>query len=139
MTNRIDWKKKIKDIQKMKRDAPRIIGNVALQFFLKSFDDEAFSDVAPGSDPWAKRKTQTKRDRTAGRRNLLVQSGALRGSLSVKRTTWKRIEIGSYGIIYASRHNQGLKGMPKRQFIGRSQILDRKIKTLLGRQLKQIL
>lgn len=137
--NRFNFDKKFKEFQKLKRDAPRLVGNIALNFFLKSFDDESFSNQSAGSDPWQARKTKTKRDRTAGRRNLLVQSGALRGSLQVRRANWKRVEIGSYGIIYASRHNQGLKGMPKRQFIGRSAILDRKIKAVLGKALKQIL
>ena len=137
--NRFNFNKKFNEFQKLKRNAPRLVGNLALNHFLKSFDDEAFSDQSPGSDPWAKRKTQTKRDKTAGRRNLLVQSGALRGSMQMKSATWKRIEVGSVGIIYAQRHNRGLAGMPKRQFIGRSRMLDLKIKNLLRNKLKQIL
>ena len=118
---------------------PKLVGNVILQHFLKSFDDEAFSDTSERSDPWAKRKSLTKRDKTAGRRNLLVQSGALRGSIRVRRATWDKIEVGSYGIKYASRHNRGLKGMPKRQFIGASDIMRRKYELIVKKAIDKAL
>lgn len=128
---KFQFEKKIKELQTIKRTIPKIIGNTALNHFLKGFDDEAFSDTSERSDPWKKRKTLTKRDKVAGRRNILVQSGALRRSIVVRRATWNRIIVGSYGIIYARRHNRGLKGMPKRQFIGESQILNNRIRSIL--------
>lgn len=139
MPNRIDFKKKLKEFNAFKRKVPKIAGNLALQHFLKAFDDEAFSDGSQSSDPWAKRKTKTKRDKKAGRRALLVQSGALKGSLSVRSATWKRIVVGSFGIKYAPYHNRGTKVLPKRQFIGRSKLLDRKIKKLISVELKKFL
>lgn len=118
---------------------PKLVANVIVNHFLKSFDDEAFSDTTERSDPWARRKTMTKRDRTAGNRNLLVQSGALRGSIVVRRATWNKIVVGSYGIKYASRHNRGLKGMPKRQFIGSSDVMRRKYEIIVKKAIDKAL
>ena len=130
----------IKDFKKMKSAVPKRIGNMALNHFLESWDNEAFSDRSTGDNPWKKRKTMTKADiRTGKNRKLLIQSGALKRSMKVSSAGWSRIVIGSYGIIYASRHNQGLAGMPKRQFIGRSRILDQKILKMINNEMKKIL
>lgn len=140
MAKKFNFEKKIKEFQKFERTVPKRVGNIALNHFLESWDNEAFSDGSKGSDPWAKRKSKTKRDQVAGRRQLLVQTGALRGSMRVRPgATFRKIAVGAYGIEYASRHNRGLSGMPKRQFVGKSKILDRKIRHLISKEMKKIL
>lgn len=136
------WKieQQIKDFKKMKNAVPKRIGNIALNHFLDSWENEAFSDRSTGDNPWKRRSTKTKADiRTGKNRKLLIQSGALKRSMKVRSSNWSQIVIGSYGIIYASRHNQGLKGMPKRQFIGRSRMLDQKILKLINNEMKKII
>jgi phage gpG-like protein len=139
-TQRWNIEQQIKDFKKMKSAVPKRIGNMALNHFLESWDNEAFSDRSTGDNSWKKRSTRTKADiRTGKNRKLLIQSGALKRSMKVSSAGWSRIVIGSYGIIYASRHNQGLAGMPKRQFIGRSRILDQKILKMINNEMKKIL
>ena len=136
------WKieQQIKDFKKMKNAVPKRIGNIALNHFLDSWENEAFSDRSTGDNPWKKREKMTKADiRTGKNRKLLIQSGALIRSMKVRSASWSRVVVGSYGIIYASRHNQGLKGMKKRQFIGRSRILDQKILKLINNEMKKII
>ena len=113
---------------------------MAKNFFLESWTNEAFSDNATADNPWKARKRATKQDRRTGKkRNLLVQSGALRRSMKVKSATWGRIEVGSYGIAYAQRHNRGLDGMPQRQFIGSSALLNKKIRQRVRKEMIRII
>lgn len=141
MAKKFDFNKKINDFKKLERTLPKRVGNVAKNFFLESFDREAFSDQSFGDMAWKKRKTSTKRDRSTGlKRGLLIQSGALKRSIKVKPgASFNYIAVGSYGIIYAQRHNRGLKGMPKRQFIGKSRILNKRIKFIISQELKKML
>lgn len=138
MAKKFNFEKKIKDFQKFERTVPKRIGNIALNHFLESWDNEAFSDGSKGSDPWAKRK----KDPKGKRRGILIGKGTgiLKGSMKKQPgATFKKIAVGSYGIEYASRHNRGLSGMPKRQFVGKSKILDRKIRNLISKEMKKIL
>lgn len=140
MALRFNIEQQIKDFKKMKSAIPKRIGNMALNHFLESWDNEAFSDRSTGDNPWKKRKTMTKADiRTQKNRKLLIQSGALKRSLRVRSANWSQIVIGSYGIKYASRHNQGLAGMPKRQFIGKSRLLDQRILKMINNEMKKII
>ncbi|CAB4128249.1 hypothetical protein UFOVP105_27 [uncultured Caudovirales phage] len=141
MAKRWDIQKKIEYFNRFEKNIPKRVGNVALNHFLKSWDDEAFSDSTEGSNPWAKRKTSNKADRTTKkRRQLLIDTGALKRSMKVSRpATFKRIAVGSYGIKYAQFHNNGTAKLPKRQFVGKSKILNRKIQLLIRNELKKIL
>jgi hypothetical protein len=137
---RWDMKKKLAEMKSAERTLPKRVGNVALNFYLKSWENEAFSYDSNGSDPWAKRKSATKRDKSTGkRRGLLVQSGSLIGSMRVKSATWNKIALGSYGLKYASYHNNGTGSLPQRQFIGKSLVLDRKIKRIINTAIKKVL
>lgn len=132
-----------------------------LAFISKNFRDQGFTDT--GVAKWKPRTTTDRKGRDItryrtnrhgnagdftkfGRENLnraiLVGHNtggdklknsfrARRGKLSVKFYTYKK---------YARRHNEGLKGMPKRQFIGKSKYLtdkiDAKITTILDQTFK---
>lgn len=131
-----NFKKKIAEIEKKKRTLPKQVGNIAKNHFLDSFKKQGFVDNS--LDPWAARKTKDKSDRRNpnSRRALLVKTGQLRRSIRVGRASWDRIEVGSFGIKYAARHNQGLAGMPKRQFIGESGQMNRKIREKIRSEIK---
>lgn len=129
---RWNMKGKLAEMKRTHKKLPKVIGNEVLKHSLESFDNEAWD-----GDPWAKRKRMTKRDRETGkRRNLLVQSGSLRGSIKVKRATWRKIRVGSYGIKYARYHNRGI-GQEKRQFIGTTPKLNKRIKNIVRAMVKK--
>lgn len=123
-----NFDRKIKEIQKKRAILPKLIGNIAKNHFLKAFEDEGFTDNT--LDPWKSRKTRDKSDRARpnDRRAILVKRGHLRRSIRVGSARFDRIEVGSYGVVYAARHNRGLAGMPKRQFIGSSRVMSTKIR-----------
>lgn len=129
-----NFKKKMREFEQMKRDAPRVVGNMAKNHYLEGFQKGGFIDNT--LDPWKKRKEGAPRN---SGRAILVDTGALRRSIRVTSASFRRIVIASVGLKYASRHNQGLDGMPKRQFIGESRALTKKIKQYLKREIKSIL
>jgi phage gpG-like protein len=115
---------KLKAFQQVKAKLPLIVGNIALNHFLESFDKGGFTDS--GFQKWKARKRE---DRG---RAILVKTGALRDALVIKgRPNFNRIVIGDY-VPYAAVHNDGLRAgrgkgfqMPKRQFVGDSKVMNR--------------
>lgn len=138
ITKKGGWKfdTALKELKQKKSKLPKLIANEIKNFVLKSWDNESFSDKYNKSDPWKKRKRQTSADkRTGKRRGLLVQSGALRRSIRVGVATWNKIEVGSYGVKYAQYHNRGTSRLPKRQFVGKSRVLNDKISKLIKKEI----
>ena len=133
-----NFEEKIKEIQKLEKTLPKVIGNMAKNHYLKGFRDGGFTDRT--LDPWAKRKRPNKADRRNSRsRALLVDKGHLRRSIRVVRATWGRIEVGSTGIPYAGYHNKGSGKLPRRQFVGRSKVLNDKIIRIIQTKIKAVL
>ena len=131
-------KKKIAEIKALKRSLPVKVGNIAKNHYLKAFRDEGFTDAR--LDPWQKRKTRNRSDRrTSRRRAILVDTGALRRSIRVGSARRDRIEVGSYGIPYASFHNQEGGKMPQRRFVGPSKVMNRQIRLKIRNEIKDIL
>jgi len=103
-------------------------------FFIESFTNQGFTDKH--LEKWQPRKKETKR--TIGKA-ILVSSGALRRSILVKQLTNDSFTVVSdMGLgasqDYAPVHNYGLRAgrgrgfkMPKRQFMGESAVLIKKI------------
>lgn len=137
MAKRWTFNKAVKEFKKQKRTLPRVIGNMVLNHQKQAFRRQGFTDRT--LDPWVKRKTKDRSDRRNKRsRAILVKSGALRRSLRVKRATFANIRVGSYGIIYSRPHNRGVDPQPKRQFIGQSRVLSKKIEKRIDKELKTI-
>lgn len=120
-----------------------LAGNLAVTHFEDSFQNEGFTDKT--LKPWQPRKVVD-----AGRGILIGKGGGEKLSNSIARTilTNKSITIGIKGNPnkYASVHNFGLKAgrgkgfqMPKRQFMGESAILSKKIIRLINQRIKKIL
>ncbi|BDD11664.1 hypothetical protein FUAX_40960 (plasmid) [Fulvitalea axinellae] len=123
------------------------IGDEAVSHYKKSFRDEAFSDKSEKDMPWqeVKRRQGNKRKKRAAntRKILTGDTGDLGRSIDYRKEN--RAVIITNPKIYAKVHNEGGKAgkteftMPKRQFIGPSLILNRKLKSRLTRNFKRIL
>ncbi len=133
MPKKINVRKFIKRFQMEKRRLPTEIGNMALNHFIGSWRNQGFTGAS--LQKWAPRKKATRKNMG---RALLVQTGHLRMSMAVRSANWRAIRIGSYGIPYAERHNKGLGGMPKRQFVGNSKVLNDKIQRKIKTEIKTI-
>lgn len=132
-----NFKRKIARFKANQKKLPIAIGAIAKSHYLKSFRDEGFTDAT--LEKWEKRKRPSARDRrNKGRRGLLIDRGHLRRSIKVVRATWNRVEVGSVGIKYAQYHNQGMGKQKKRQFVGRSKVLNEKIGKRIRKETKNI-
>jgi regulatory protein YycH of two-component signal transduction system YycFG len=141
--------------------ALRIIGVEGKNFITKNFRDEGFTDSS--TVKWAKRKTTDNRGRdiTRYRTNKRGNAGNLNqygqrnkgravlvgydtGGNKIKNSFNYRISLGSKQVSfytakqYAQRHNEGLDGMPKRQFIGKSNYLNDQIANKVSKELDKI-
>jgi phage gpG-like protein len=106
------------------------IGNSAKSFFVENFRKQGFDDK--NVEKWQPRK---KADKRAGRA-ILVKTGDLRRSIIRNPANRAALSIKiSTDLVYAARHNDGLKGMPKRQFMGDSYNLNERIKKIIVKRL----
>lgn len=128
--NELDLTPLIKLFQQEKKTLPAKLGNGAVKFFRSNFDREGFLDRSVSK--WKRRKYRPR----GGQKKILTVSGRLKRSIRRLQTSWGRIVIGSKGVIYAERHNEGLKGMPKRQFIGESATLEKAIKKRIEKEIR---
>jgi phage gpG-like protein len=138
-----EHKKILKDIQAFKPQLEKVVdamGVLAANHFTTSFRNQGFTDESLQS--WQPRK-RTERSRM-GNRAILVKSGRLRRSIRSKRFGFLSVKILT-DVPYASVHNNGERSgrgrgfkMPKRQFIGYSGVLNRKIISKLDVTIKRI-
>lgn len=141
----------------LKSDLTDIIEVEGTNFIKKNFQDEGFNDT--GLEKWEQRKTTDSRgrDNTRYRTNRVGRAGSLNkyGRMiqdrpiltghatggDKLRNSFRARKQGNAVVFftykrYAQRHNEGLKRMPKRQFMGKSKYLDRKITDKFGRYVK---
>ena len=134
----IDFDKINAALDRLAETLPRRAGVYMLNHSKKAFRDQGFTDDS--LSPWAKRTTKNASDRNnSSSRAILIDSGNLRRSLRIRKATFKEVAVGSYGIPYAKRHNQGLKGMPRRPFVGDSRVLTKKLTDLCFKEFKKAL
>lgn len=117
------------------------VGEMAVRHFKKSFDIESFNDES--GSKW--KELKRKRPVPYTNNKILTRTGALKKSLRYKSYVGKRVwwvKIGS-PLIYADVHNEGLRSgrgngfkMPKRQFMGESKTLDKRIQTRINNRIK---
>lgn len=120
----------------MKQTLPRKLGRLAVNHTKEAFRNQGFTDKT--FSPWQARKTRNRSDRnTQRKRAILVDKGHLRRSIRLREANFRRIRVGSYGIPYAKRHNRGLAGMPKRQFVGHSYRLTQKMRKVVRQDFKK--
>lgn len=138
-----EHKKILKDLQVFKPQLEKVVdamGVLAANHFTTSFRNQGFTDET--LERWQPRK-RTERSRL-GNRAILVKSGRLRRSIRTKRFGLLAVKILT-DVPYASVHNNGERSgrgrgfkMPKRQFIGYSGVLNRKIISKLDVTIKRI-
>ena len=141
--------------------ALRIIGVEGKIFISKNFQDQGFTDTSLTS--WKARKTVDKNGNDIskyrtnrrgsigsltefGRRNIdrAILVGFNSGGNKLKNSFRYRINLGSSQVVfytykeYAQRHNEGLDGMPQRQFIGASAHLHEQITKKITSELDKI-
>lgn len=147
-------KKVADEIPQMAKDIIEVEG---LNFIKKNFRDEGFN-TGTGVQKWKKRNTEDKRGRniTHYRTNRRGKKGSLnqygrknqrRPILTGHNTGGDKLrnsfkaEQRKYAVVfytykdYAEVHNEGLGDMPKRQFMGKSAYLDKKISNKIKREL----
>jgi phage gpG-like protein len=130
------------ELKQLYREAPRYVGNLALQHFNDNFQQQGFVDDT--LQPWPPRHDDGGQDRA-----ILVKTGRLRRSLRISRLSTEEVVIGT-DVPYAKVHNEGgminvkahnrrskrgnefavrayIYKATQRKFIGASKQLDRKI------------
>lgn len=149
----------IKAYQKLKAKLPAQFGELSVSFANDNFRAEGFVDN--GTRKWQKRAIEGKRKG----RGILIDSGRLKRSIRVVSTSPQSVSMGT-DIQYAKAHNEGLytnvsvpshqrrtrsgrivtvkshsrqAKMPKRQFIGESIELQRRITRHVRRSLLRIM
>ena len=133
MFNEADKIKKTKaEFIKMTDEMMPIIGNEAVNHYKYSFVKQGFEDEVV--EKWEPRK---RIDRKRPGRGILIDTGALRRSPRWARKSRYEALISS-NLPYALRHNEGLSGMPKRQFVGYSGVLNRRIVRKFDQRIKNI-
>jgi phage gpG-like protein len=138
-----EHKKILKDLQVFKPQLEKAVdamGVLAANHFTTSFRNQGFTDE--NLQMWQPRK-RTERSRM-GNRAILVKSGRLRRSIRSKSFGFLAVKILT-DVPYASVHNNGERSgrgrgfkMPKRQFIGYSGVLNRKIIAKMDVTIKRI-
>ena len=121
-------------LAKFKAELPRmtdVMLTVAVTHSTENFAKQGFDDI--GIEKWKERKRTRTRD--IGKA-ILVQSGRLRRSLRKKRLTSLSGVISS-PLPYAKRHNEGER-MPKRQFVGNSRNMVKKIERAMSLKIDRI-
>lgn len=122
------------EFESFKKKAPKVIAENSKNWFLEGFR-KGGGQTDDSKSGWASRDSKSKRNQGRG---ILIDTGALRRSVTVLKSSWKEIIIGTQRIPYAKRHNEGLKGMPKREFIGDSKDMNRENKKTLVNLLKRV-
>ena len=150
--------------QEMPNKVLRIIGVEGKNFIQKNFKDQAFTDT--GVEKWKRRKVTDRSARSIIRyrtdrvgnkgdlnkygqsikgRALLVGNNNDTDGVHLKNTFRYRVSLGSGQVsfytakTYAQRHNEGLSGMPRRQFMGKSAYLENQISKKINKELDKIL
>jgi phage gpG-like protein len=141
-SNKFDLKQAEKKARKAMEAAIVDVGNTAKVFFVDSFRKQGWDDK--NVQKWKPRKRttyKTKGGKTVDdtTRAILVKTGDLRRSIIRNPANRAALTIKiSTDLVYAARHNNGLKNMPKRQFMGDSYNLNEKVKAVIVKRLDKV-
>jgi phage gpG-like protein len=118
------------------------VGNTAKVFFVQSFRKQGWDDKSV--EKWKPRKKKTYKTKSGKTvddttRATLVKTGDLRRSIIRDPANRAALTVKiSTDLVYAARHNNGLKNMPKRQFMGDSYNLNEQVKKVIVKRLDKI-
>lgn len=137
-------------LPKMVRRLPGIAKVEGLDFIHDNFDNKGFESAPGKRKKWKSRKRSTlgkyTKGKSKGKQNaMLIKTGKLRRSWDNETTSTNTQVAFTSSLPYAEVHNEGLKSgkppgftMPKRQMIGPSSALDKRIENKLDRLAKDI-
>ena len=141
------------------RTLPHLVGAKAVKHFKDSFQNEGFTDEVLVKWQDVKRRTNPRKRRTRSGRTpasetqpILTNSGDLGRSIDyTPQPGMVVVKSDTKGAgsdkDYAAAHNEGTTTagrkhnvvIPKRQFMGKSKVLDRKVMEICTAQMKRIL
>lgn len=124
-------------------DAITILGVEAKKHFQEGFqrDKQGFTDKTLEKWPDIKEATKKrKRKKNGDLAPILTNNGHLRDSIDWEGDYNQQAVVISSDLVYAEVHNEGggPNNMPKRQFMGPSQQLDKKVQAKIEKQLDKI-
>ena len=108
----------INELENSERELMTENAEIAKKFFVDSFQKKGFEDVA--FNEWAEDKEEKK----VG--ELMEKTGNLKNSIHVENITKNSAEIVS-NVEYASFLNKGTRNMVSREFMGDSEVMNKKI------------
>jgi phage gpG-like protein len=121
-----------------------VVGDEAVSHYKKSFRNEGFTNANLKKWKEVKRRMNPRNHKAAATRPILTGTGELADSIKYRRGSGRKVIISS-DKVYAQVHNEGLRAgrgkgfrMPKRQFIGKSAELTKKINAKVARHLNAI-
>jgi phage gpG-like protein len=137
---------KLKKIQKyLDKGVFITVGNEAVSHYKKSFRNEGFTDRNLKKWKELKRRMNPRDPKAnSARKFILTKSGELGDTIKWARGSGRKVVIKS-DKVYAQVHNEGGRAgrgkgfqMPKRQFIGKSAELTKKINAKVAKHLNAI-
>lgn len=130
----------------VQQDAPRIIGKMHRDHIAEAFTKEGYTDATFEKWPEVKRRQEggKKKGGKQGRK-ILDQTGNLKRGFGYEINDGS-VEVGT-DVTYAEPHNEGTDNagrnrntkIPKRQFLGKSETLEGKIKDKFSSDITNIL
>ncbi len=133
------FRKKIHALLALKNTLPLIVANIAVLHFKEGFK-KGGGQTDASSGGWKARAANSKRNLG---RAILVDTGALRRDIRKGKVSFPYTEITAGNTPktnkYAYVHNQGIGRMPKREFIGSSEILNKRILRRIKKEFKKVL
>lgn len=137
MADKFNFSRVLQNMSKLKNDLPVLLANETQNFFASSWKNSGFTDNT--LTKWDKRKKETKK--STGKQ-IMVSTGKLRRAVqnSIREKSWQKIKlvIDGSSIPYAKRHNEGLDGMPQRQFMGDSKELKKLQRKTISKAIDKI-
>lgn len=144
MSDKFGFERVINNIYAVKKELPVVLANQAQRFFADSWKQQGWEGVEwktpnrriPGTKEYKYPKFKGLGRRT---RATLVQSGRLRREVnnSIRSATLDRIQL-TVSAPYALFNNEGTAKLPKRQFMGDSQLLRDKQKETITKFIDRI-
>lgn len=118
------------------------LGNLSIpvsqsaEYMLKETKLNFAKESTPDGAGWAALAASTLAQKSGGK--ILVESGALLGSIAIQGAGSKQAFITSTGVAYAIYHAAGTSKMPARKFIGISGRHETRINQIFKRYVKSL-
>lgn len=141
--NKLDFTEAIRRLEKKKSDLPKQLANIALNHFTDSFRKQAWDGVPwkqvqrriPGTPSYMYPKGVDPAKHTRGILYGKERRLALAVKNSLRSVSWNAIRFG-VDVPYAVYHNEGTEKLARRQFMGNSIQLNKKLTLRINTAIK---